>query len=253
MISEQALTVLNKSRVEGNLLRLPPTQLDRKLYLEVNEILARLGGEWKGGKVKAHVFDKNLHIDELLGSVIDSKEMPDQNVLAYFRTPDDLADRMVALLKEEPHIVLEPSAGDGSILDALGRKYSNADYFACELDETRAKILGKKGYEVLQKDFLGVDVGSTDTVLMNPPFSVKSDALAYITHINRAWKWIEKEVKGQLVAIAPPGFTFRQDKRSREFLEFVEANGSWEDLPEGTFKESGSSIKTVMINLTKGN
>ena len=36
--------------------RITSGQLDRSLYEEVNEVLVRLGGKWKGGRTKAHLF-----------------------------------------------------------------------------------------------------------------------------------------------------------------------------------------------------
>jgi hypothetical protein len=57
MIAPPVLTVLHQSHIDGARLYLPPTQLDRKLYVSVNEVIARLGGKWQGGKIKAHVFE----------------------------------------------------------------------------------------------------------------------------------------------------------------------------------------------------
>ena len=53
--------VLQKCTVEGNVVKLPNKQLDRKLYQEVAKALELIGGKWKGGIVtgkqigRAHV------------------------------------------------------------------------------------------------------------------------------------------------------------------------------------------------------
>ena len=48
--------VLQNCTVEGTVIKLPNTQLDRKLYQEVAKSLELIGGKWKGGKV----FAKNV-------------------------------------------------------------------------------------------------------------------------------------------------------------------------------------------------
>lgn len=48
--------ILQKCKVEGNLVKLPDIQLDRKLYLEVSKALNLIGGIWRGGKVGGFVF-----------------------------------------------------------------------------------------------------------------------------------------------------------------------------------------------------
>jgi hypothetical protein len=54
-IDQDIADVLRAARFEGNRLVLQG-QLDRKLYTRVNDVITALGGEWKSGKVKAHVF-----------------------------------------------------------------------------------------------------------------------------------------------------------------------------------------------------
>lgn len=48
--------VLQNCTVEGNVVKLPSEQLDRKLYQEVAKALELIGGKWKGGKVFGFVF-----------------------------------------------------------------------------------------------------------------------------------------------------------------------------------------------------
>ena len=50
------LEILNQCTVNGNYVKLPDVQLDRKLYLEVAKALELIGGKWKGGKIAAFEF-----------------------------------------------------------------------------------------------------------------------------------------------------------------------------------------------------
>ncbi len=114
-ISEAALDVLASTRVEENIAYLPPVQLPRHLYEEVNDVLMRLGGKWKRGK--GHVFEADPAADIQL--VIQSGLMPPKNPLNVYLTPAGLASEMIqrlnAYLDIEPAMcVLEPSAGKGA-------------------------------------------------------------------------------------------------------------------------------------------
>ena len=45
------LEVLNNCTIDGNIIKLPSIQLDRKLYEEVANSINLIGGKWKGGKL----------------------------------------------------------------------------------------------------------------------------------------------------------------------------------------------------------
>jgi hypothetical protein len=84
---------------------------------------------------------------------------------------------------------------------------------------------------------------------MNPPFTSEYDPLTYIEHINHAWDLLGPN--GLLMAIAPGGFAFRQDKRIAKLRKLVEMHGSWEQLEDETFKDSGTGVRTVLIEMRK--
>lgn len=51
----EAKEILNQCTVEGNVVKLPGVQLERKKYIEVKKHLELIGGKWKGG-VKSKVL-----------------------------------------------------------------------------------------------------------------------------------------------------------------------------------------------------
>lgn len=246
-IDSAVLEVLKNASVEGQHLYLPPTQLDRKLYEGVNEVLTRLGGKWKGGKTKAHVFPADP--SDLLLGVIGSGEMPPKNPFAFFATPSDLAAGVVAIAKNvigdlSGKDILEPSIGTGAIALEVRRQFPTADITGVEIDEFRASVSRGKGFEVFTEDFLAIQPSRWlpfDVVLMNPPFSVEGDKTAYITHIDHAMKFLNPG--GVLVAIVPPGFTFRTDKKHKAFAEFVGENFR----ENGDRKFEGTTINTFTV------
>lgn len=263
-ISLAAREVLARASVGSTTVMLPE-QLDRDLYTEVNEVLARLGGKWQR-KAKGHVFATDPSDD--LRLVIATGLMPPRNPknpLAFFPTPRQIVDRMLcdaafglcqidleSILRPR---LLEPSAGRGAIAFPL-REYAQArnqeaTVKCCELDQTFAAFLRAEGLPVVAEDFLAYEpVEGYHAILMNPPFSVAGgDRLAYIAHIEHAWEMLLPG--GKLVAVAPPGFSFRKDQRARQFLALVEEYGMWEPLLDEAFAEAGTKVQTVLLCLHK--
>ena len=87
-ISAEALTVLREAECDSDRVRITSGQLDRTLYKEVNEVLVRLGGKWKGGHTKAHLFPYDPR--PLLAGVLATGDMPPKNPWAFFPTPPEL-------------------------------------------------------------------------------------------------------------------------------------------------------------------
>lgn len=81
---------------------------------------------------------------------------------------------------------------------------------------------------------------------MNPPFSHNRD----IAHIMHAWRFVA--AGGTLVAVASSGVKFRQDRMTAAFREFVVSNkGIVIDMDDDSFKDSGTSVSTVVIVIEK--
>jgi predicted RNA methylase len=164
-----------------------------------------------------------------------------------FPTPSELASRMVADADIQPgDSVLEPSAGTGRIVDAILARDSSARVVAVEINSQLSEAMGRRVKEnatIRLADFLQCDVellGSFDRILMNPPFSNGQD----IAHIKHALTFLRPG--GRLIAICADGP--RQNEHLRPIVE--QMGGTWEPLPPDTFKESGTSVRTALINLT---
>lgn len=246
LISPDVLDVLDKSTIDGHVLKLT-MQLDRKLYESVNKILTVLGGKWNRSK-GGHVFDEDpsdvVYNSLALGYVIDSKKAFQQ-----FFTPDSVADVLVDFANiGSAEYVLEPSAGQGAIARAISRRSSMAHITAVEIDPTFHVKLKECCHQVAICDFLCWDgSGLYDAVVMNPPFTNCQD----VKHVREAWEYLRPG--GSLTAITSPGWTFRSDRLCTEFRAWLEADGGFDtrELDAGAFSESGTDIRTVMIRKVK--
>ncbi|MET0374003.1 MAG: hypothetical protein ABW128_07065 [Rhizorhabdus sp.] len=164
----------------------------------------------------------------------------------YFPTPAALVERMIAeAYLPEGADVLEPSAGSGAIADALRDAGHNVT--CVERHATLCSILEAKGHKVIAGDFQeAADLGQFDAVLMNPPFEKGQDC----HHVDLAWSYVKPG--GALVAIMGAGVMFRSTSPYRGFRAFVaEHGGTFEEIPAGTFKESGTGVASVLLTMTK--
>lgn len=92
-------------------------------------------------------------------------------------------------------------------------------------------------------DFLMVEPEPIyDRVVMNPPFGRQAD----IKHVNHALKFLKSG--GMLVSVMSSSVTFRSNKLTADFRQMVEDRGGHiEELPESSFKSSGTMVNTVIV------
>lgn len=252
-LSRQAHDVLRLAWCEGNIIKLPPDQLERDIYEEVNEVLVRLGGKWKGGRTKGHVFSFYAPAP-LLASVQATGIMPPKNPTAFFPTPAPIVADMLRAAEIEQWFegarVLEPSAGTGGIADAIRAQRPDVEIDCCEVLDLNRAVLESKRYRVVAEDFLTWQPGAVyDAILMNPPFSVAGDKTAWATHLLHAWSLLRQD--GYLVCIVPAALGFREDATHQAIQDLVATFGGTDAIPGGAFKDSGTGVATQMVWLRK--
>jgi phospholipid N-methyltransferase len=248
---------LKQAKVEGNTLDLAPCgQLERKHYEAVNKALVLLGGKWNRG-AKKHLFDKP--VSEVLAEALGEGEILDKKKeFQFFETPTALADHMAELLDAEPRqFILEPSAGRGNLVDAVVQKAGgDLDFCLIEIQHDLCEDLRKEYREfvVMEMDFLtaksfGKGSQLFDRIIMNPPFTNGQD----IAHVRHAYDYLKPG--GKMVAILSPAWEFNTQKKFKEFRKWIESlvldKITVEQLPAGTFSESGTEVRAVLIKIEK--
>lgn len=215
----------------------------------------------KFGNGNAHVFfdpatliDINRALAEFYGEVLPDAEeegarpRPGTAVskdLQFYWSPQDVIDRALEFagvfnLREwrnnppEPFRILEPSCGDGRIMDAIrgrGHRVFGIEYHAGRAAEARAK-----GHNVLTANFLEQPAAPEfDMVVMNPPFYGRH----YLKHVRHAFKFLKPG--GTLVSILP----------ATAHYDHGELEGEWRDLPVGSFAEAGTNVPTGMLKIRR--
>lgn len=229
--------------VNGNRLELPRDVIFEN-YAQIKRTMLKAGGTYK-----QNGFEFPTDPAEIQRRLLDGEQIDDKKAFQFYQTPVWLAEEMVELAKVEARArVLEPSAGLGRLVAPAQRL--GADVTAIELDPANLRHLHMtfENVRIIGFDFLKIDdFGEIfDVALMNPPFAQLRD----IAHVRHAYRFLKPG--GRLIAIMSEGVFFRQDAPSTLFRKFLdEAGGTSIQLPEDTFKESGTGVRARIVSLTK--
>lgn len=227
---------------------------EMRRLIDDGDSLREARGVWlkKFGNGNGHLFfgpealrDVNHALAEFYGDVLPDtpdvcpKKQASTRVsrdLQFYPTPPQVVDRLLNMHSWQGLRVLEPSCGDGAILDKLRRL--GATGFGIEVDTGRAAHCRAHGHDVLRANFLEQPpTGDFDAVAMNPPFYGRH----YAQHVRHALKFLRKG--GVLFAILPA--TARYDHH-----ELDDLRPQWSELPVGSFSASGTNINTVIARIT---
>ena len=206
---------------------------------------------------KATLRDVNKALAEFYGHVLpDTTDEPPATKqastavakdLQFYPTPrkviDDVLQHRFSVLACKR--ILEPECGTGAIMEAL-RRLGATDIYGVEVDALRAATARAKGFTVLNANFLETVFDKPfDMVVMNPPFYGQH----YVKHVLHAWSLLAPG--GTLVAILP--ITARDNDAIADLVKSASHrySTSWEDLPVGSFSESGTNINTTVLTLHK--
>lgn len=148
-------------------------QLEPSQWAKVKRCVANIGGSWS---TAAQGWEFPFDVERLF-AVIKSKRFNLAMHYHFFETPGWLIDSFMSMryqmyggLYKNEYKVLEPSAGQGSILRFLKGWGMSPDF--CELMPENREILRGMGYgDPLCDDFMELDRANYyDLVFANPPF-----------------------------------------------------------------------------------
>lgn len=200
------------------------------------------------------LLDINRALAEFYGEVLPDAEPEGvkpspstavSNDLQFYWTPAEVVDAALefANVHEQTEYtrsrgidalrILEPSCGDGRILDGIrarGHRALGFEYHPGRAAEARAK-----GHSVVTANFLEqAPVAEFDAVVMNPPFYGRH----YAKHVRHALGFLKPG--GRLVSILPASAHY----------DHGELKGEWRDLPVASFADAGTNVPTGMLRIT---
>jgi len=185
----------------------------------------------------------------------------DQIRLQQFSTPPTIAFLMAVILNpKKTELVLEPSAGTGSL--AVWLKIAGCRVHLNELSETRRFLLGLQGFisttydaEFLD-DLLPAEI-RPDAILMNPPFSANAgrtksgDSNFGFRHIASALERLKSG--GRLVALFGTDALMKTQK-GLKFLSDLSENFDLKaiiHLPKNAYYKYGTSLPVSILCIVK--
>jgi hypothetical protein len=246
--------------------RLTCGQLKRGAYEQVNAVLGRIagGGSWHR-QSRLHLYEPGRDPAPELAAAVQAGVLPPdpKRTAGWFATPAGVADDLAvnyALggceLEPDRWRVLEPSAGEGALADALVKFHycDPGDVTCLEPDPWRAAVCQAKGYQAFTMTFEAWAETYPDRrfelVLMNPPFSLPGRPAAWAEHVKLAWGLLVPG--GVLTSIVPASIQWRADRQTAMLRELAERHGYiYDDLAPDAFRESGTDVPAVILHLVK--
>lgn len=236
-------TALEALCSEGNRIVLPKTiRFNRETYTTVKDLMKKAEGKYRKNGFD---FEDDVDTEDVLcrlrrGEVINTKKE-----LQQFYTPRDLSERVQDIAGDiEPgSMILEPSAGRAALLEGLPK----GNIHCCELDKRNRQYLTDQGYTLVGEDFMKYDTDQLyDVILANPPFTKNQDMM----HVRKMYDLLADD--GVLVSVMGTGWQRNSLKVHIAFREWISEIGAEViDVPEGAFKESGTTVSTCIVKIRK--
>ena len=242
-MSDAVLDNIALMPVNGNRLELPKDIVFDN-YPAVKKMLVKAGGKYnKNGFIfKSDAFEFKARL--VGGETIDNKKRYQE-----FFTPAGIGQYVVDLACILPHHrCLEPSAGRGAL--AVKMHKESEKLTTVELQAEHADYLRCNGFPTtICADFLQLhkeDIGEFDRIVANPPFNKNQD----IDHVQHMYKFLCEG--GKLVSITSPSWYHGSQKKQVEFKEWLRSvSAEVNTVAPGTFKESGTQVGTMIIEIWK--
>ena len=200
-VSSKTRTLIRDRRHSGadELFYFPDSHLQKAEIQDLERTLRFIGGvkirgSWKFPYECAATLD----------SIVSLGVIPEVKSHQFYPTPEPIAKYVSQILKCQPtDQILDPDAGRGDLVAFLDVPEENIT--SVEISPLFCEILGAKGYNVYNKDFLAwskefATAPGYDKIAINPPYSegrAKEHTLAALTHLNE---------KGIMVAVLPAGY-----------------------------------------------
>lgn len=146
-------------------------------------------------------IDKKLKNEKLKNEQLKTKHSKGQ----YFTTNEYLKNCVWSLIENDPKIILEPSMGQGDLIDYIKVKNESVVFDMYEIDNTIQILKSINPDQIKYGDFLTTKINTTyDTIVGNPPYVKTKTGNLYIDFITKCYHLLNDN--GELIFIVPSDF-----------------------------------------------
>ena len=170
----------------------------------------------------------------------------------YFTTSVLLKETIYILILNNPSLILEPSVGQGHLVEYIKAKKPNINFDLYEIDEKISFLDSIKEKVIKFGDFLECDIETTyDTIIGNPPFVKTKTGNLYIHFIEKCYKLLNKN--GELIFIVPSDFL--KLTSSNKIINEMMDNGIFTHIihPHDEKLFENASIDVIVFRYCKNN
>ena len=123
----------------------------------------------------------------------------------YFTTNQQLQEKVVEFILNEPTKILEPSIGRGDLVSCIQNKLPNIVVNMYEIDKSIVLLKNIAREEVIYGDFMKKNIDkSYKTIVGNPPYVKTKQGNLYIDFTEKCYHLLEEN--GELIFIVPSDF-----------------------------------------------
>ncbi len=193
--------------------------------------------------------DKTTHDDDL--QMANSIMKTAHGLGQYFTKDDDLKNKVWELVMNNPDVILEPSVGQGDLIQIIYNNNKKIQFDMYEID-TKIKMLDDIPKNVIYGDFIKADIKKKyKTIIGNPPFVRTTTGNLYIDFIEKCYNLLENN--GELIFIIPSDF-FKLTSASK-LLNIMISNGTFTHIyhPHNEKLFANASIDVIVFRYCKNN
>ena len=183
-----------------------------------------------------------------MGSNDNNKETI-HNFGQYFTKNEELQKKVFEFVMNDPDIILEPSVGQGHLIQIIQKNTNKMQFDMYEID-TNIELLDSVPKNVIYGDFLKVNINKKyKTIIGNPPFVRTTKGNLYIDFIEKCYNLLE--TGGELIFIIPSDF-FKLTSASK-LLNNMMTNGTFTHIyhPHKENLFENASIDVIVFRYCK--
>jgi adenine-specific DNA-methyltransferase len=178
--------------------------------------------------------------------------MPKNNLGQYFTTNKELKEKVFEFILNNPKKILEPSIGQGDLVELVKCRIPNIKVDMYEIDSD-IKLLDKvKKNKVIYGNFINENIITKyKTIIGNPPYVRTKKGNLYIDFINKCYNLLDDN--GELIFIVPSDFL--KLTSSSKLLDRMMNNGSFTHIfhPHNERLFENVSIDIIVFRYCKNN